>query len=224
MASKVVSAVTHHIILILTFWNVIGWVKTGVVPPPPQYHLTSVICAVRRYTSCNGYPKMFSITNCSCFGTGQSLAFSELNNDSYINLVTLLYQKLLSLVLEGARKALRECKRQFKDNIWNCSISDEQNPKGVPLFLNTKLPFGKIASWLSYQDFVVTILSTISSHRMFLSFFEGLSFCLKVLLTYVINSFFFNLSRLKKSFRSYRIWIVMSLWTSKAHTHIISLY
>ena len=167
---------------------------------------------------------MFSVTNCSCFPTAQPLAFSELNNDSYINLVTLLYQKLLSLVLEGARKALRECKRQFKNNIWNCSISDEQNPKGVPLFLNTKLPFGKIASWLSYRDFVVTILSTISSHRMFLSFFEGLSFWLKVLLTYVINSFFFNLSRLKKSFLSYRIWIVMSLWTSQAHTHIISLY
>ena len=187
MASKVVSAVTHPIILNLTFWNVIDWVKTGVVPPPPQYHLTSDICAVRRYTSCNGYPKLFSVTNCSCFRTGQPLAFPELNDDSYINLVTLLYQKL---VLEGARQALRECKRQFKDDIWNCSISDEQNPKGVPLFLNTKLPFGKIASWLSYQDFVVTILSTISSHRMFLSFFEGLPFWLKVLLTYVINSFF----------------------------------
>ena len=133
MASKVVSAVAHPIILISTFWNVIDWV-------PPD------ICfwAVRRYTSCNGYPKLFSVTNCSCFRTAQPLAFSELNNDSYINLVTLLYQKLLSVVLEGARQALRECKRQFKDNIWNCSISDEQNPKGVPLFLNTKLPFGKI--------------------------------------------------------------------------------
>ena len=128
-----------------------------------------------------------------------SLLLFHLNNDSYIISVTLPYQKLLSVVLEGARQALRECKRQFKDDIWNCSISDEQNPKGVPLFLNTKLPFGKIASWLSYQDFVVTILSAISSHRMFLSFFEGLCFW------YVINSFvfFFNLSRLKKSFRSY---------------------
>ena len=75
-----------------------------------------------------------------------SLLLFHLNNDSYIISVTLPYQKLLSVLLEDARQALRECKRQFKDDIWNCSISDEQNPKGVPLFLNTKLPFGKIAS------------------------------------------------------------------------------
>ena len=37
---------------------------------------------------------------------------------------------------EGARRGLEECKRQFKDDIWNCSVGDE--------YLQKELPFGKI--------------------------------------------------------------------------------
>ena len=44
---------------------------------------------------------------------------------------------------EGGHRGLAECRQQFKNEIWNCSLDDKSAHKQLPIFVKTTLPFGK---------------------------------------------------------------------------------
>lgn len=50
------------------------------------------------------------------------------------------YPLLLSFVKAGGRLGLQECQRQFKNDIWNCTL-DKHVIKELPIFVKTTLPY-----------------------------------------------------------------------------------
>ena len=53
------------------------------------------------------------------------------------------YPLLLGIVKEGAYRGLQECRNQFKNEIWNCTLDDKHVLKELPIFVKTTLPYGK---------------------------------------------------------------------------------
>lgn len=51
------------------------------------------------------------------------------------------YPLLLSIVKEGGHRGLQECQRQFKNEIWNCTLSNKAVHKELPIFVKTTLPY-----------------------------------------------------------------------------------
>ena len=44
---------------------------------------------------------------------------------------------------EGGYRGLAECRHQFINEIWNCSLDNKRVHKQLPIFVKTTLPFGK---------------------------------------------------------------------------------
>ncbi|CAH3189328.1 unnamed protein product, partial [Porites evermanni] len=53
------------------------------------------------------------------------------------------YPVLLSIVREGGFRGLEECKKQFKNEIWNCSLDQSKQDvfSHLPIFVKTTLPY-----------------------------------------------------------------------------------
>jgi len=51
------------------------------------------------------------------------------------------YPLLLGIVKEGAHLGLQECRNQFKNEIWNCTLDDKHVLKELPIFVKTTLPY-----------------------------------------------------------------------------------
>lgn len=53
------------------------------------------------------------------------------------------YPVLLSIVREGGFRGLKECKKQFKNEIWNCSLDQSKQDvfSHLPIFVKTTLPY-----------------------------------------------------------------------------------
>lgn len=54
------------------------------------------------------------------------------------------YPLLLSIVKEGGHLGLQECQKQFKNEIWNCTLDNKHVFKELPIFVKTTLPYGKL--------------------------------------------------------------------------------
>ena len=64
------------------------------------------------------------------------------------------YPLLLGIVKEGGHLGLKECRNQFKNEIWNCTLDNKLVLKELPIFVKTTLPHGK-AVVLKRQFFIV---------------------------------------------------------------------
>ena len=53
------------------------------------------------------------------------------------------YPLLLGIVKEGGHLGLEECRNQFKNEIWNCTLDNKLVLKELPIFVKTTLPHGK---------------------------------------------------------------------------------
>lgn len=51
------------------------------------------------------------------------------------------YPLLLSIVKEGGRLGLQECQKQFKNEVWNCTLDNKHVFKELPIFVKTTLPY-----------------------------------------------------------------------------------
>ncbi|XP_078381170.1 protein Wnt-8b-like [Oculina patagonica] len=51
------------------------------------------------------------------------------------------YPLLLRIVREGGHRGLAECRHQFRNEIWNCSLDNKSVHKQLPIFVKTTLPF-----------------------------------------------------------------------------------
>lgn len=60
------------------------------------------------------------------------------------------YPLLLGIVKKGAQIGLQECRNQFKNEIWNCTLDNKHVLKELPIFVKTTLPYGKS---LSFEEF-----------------------------------------------------------------------
>ena len=60
------------------------------------------------------------------------------------------YPLLLSMVKAGDHRGLTECQRQFKNEIWNCSLDTKIVYQQLSIFVQTLLPHGKsvLNAWL----------------------------------------------------------------------------
>lgn len=56
------------------------------------------------------------------------------------------YPLLLGIVKKGAQLGLQECRNQFKNEIWNCTLDNKHVLKELPIFVKTTLPYGKSLS------------------------------------------------------------------------------
>lgn len=50
------------------------------------------------------------------------------------------YPVLLSIVKAGGHRGLEECQKQFKNEIWNCTLGTKHVYKELPIFVKTTLP------------------------------------------------------------------------------------
>ena len=53
------------------------------------------------------------------------------------------YSLLQRIVKAGGHRGLQECERQFKNEVWNCSINGKHVVRELPIFVKTTLPHGK---------------------------------------------------------------------------------
>lgn len=51
------------------------------------------------------------------------------------------YPLLLSIVKTGGHLGLEECQKQFKNEIWNCTLDNKHVFKELPIFVKTTLPY-----------------------------------------------------------------------------------
>ncbi|XP_015762752.1 PREDICTED: protein Wnt-1-like isoform X2 [Acropora digitifera] len=51
------------------------------------------------------------------------------------------YQLLSNIIREGGHLGLEECRKQFKNEIWNCSLNHKHIHKQLPIFVKTTLPY-----------------------------------------------------------------------------------
>ena len=56
------------------------------------------------------------------------------------------YSLLQRIVKAGGHRGLQECERQFKNEVWNCSINGKHVVRELPIFVKTTLPQGKTTS------------------------------------------------------------------------------
>lgn len=54
------------------------------------------------------------------------------------------YPILSSIVKAGGHRALEECRKLFKNEIWNCTLDNKHVIKELPIFVKTTLPYGKL--------------------------------------------------------------------------------
>ena len=54
------------------------------------------------------------------------------------------YPVLLSIVKAGGHRGLEECQKQFKNEIWNCTLDTKHVYKELPIFVKTTLPQGML--------------------------------------------------------------------------------
>ncbi len=54
------------------------------------------------------------------------------------------YPILSSIVKAGGHRALEECRKLFKNEIWNCTLDNKHVIKELPIFVKTTLPYGKM--------------------------------------------------------------------------------
>lgn len=64
----------------------------------------------------------------------------EAKRDSERALEQKAYPILSSIVKEGTQRAIQECQKLFKSEIWNCILDNRQVNKELPLFVKTVLP------------------------------------------------------------------------------------
>jgi len=53
------------------------------------------------------------------------------------------YPILSGIVKAGGHRALEECRKLFKNEIWNCTLDNKHVIKELPIFVKTTLPYGK---------------------------------------------------------------------------------
>ena len=53
------------------------------------------------------------------------------------------YPLLSGIVKEGGHLGLKECRNQFKNEIWNCTLDNKYVLKELPIFVKTTLPYGR---------------------------------------------------------------------------------
>ena len=54
------------------------------------------------------------------------------------------YPILSSIVKAGGHRALEECRKLFKNEIWNCTLDNKHVIKELPIFVKTTLPYGRL--------------------------------------------------------------------------------
>jgi len=59
----------------------------------------------------------------------------------------------LGIVKKGGHLGLEECRNQFKNEIWNCTLDNKHVLKELPIFVKTTLPHGKVV--VLQQFFIV---------------------------------------------------------------------
>ena len=45
---------------------------------------------------------------------------------------------------EGGHRGLAECQKLFENEIWNCSLHDQNVFQKLPIFFKRSLPYGKL--------------------------------------------------------------------------------
>ncbi|XP_073254961.1 protein Wnt-8b-like [Porites lutea] len=83
---------------------------------------------------------MFSVVLSVLFLTQQGLCKSKSGDSSSNTLQNKNYPLLLRIVKEGGHRGLQECQRQFKKEIWNCSLVNKNVFQQLPIFVKTTLP------------------------------------------------------------------------------------
>ena len=58
------------------------------------------------------------------------------------------YPLLQRIVKEGSHLGLKECRKQFKNEIWNCTLDNKVYV--LPIFVKTTLPYGEAIILYSY--------------------------------------------------------------------------
>lgn len=61
------------------------------------------------------------------------------------------YPILSRIVKTGGHRALEECRKLFKNEIWNCTLDNKNVFKELPIFVKTTLPHGKIRLSCHYK-------------------------------------------------------------------------
>ena len=89
------------------------------------------------------------------------------------------YPLLLSIVKEGGRLGLQECQKQFKNEIWNCTLDNKHVFKELPIFVKTTLPYGRFVLLYSCR-LIISLVILLESTREYL---------IKLLLKYHFCSF-----------------------------------
>lgn len=69
------------------------------------------------------------------------LGITETQSDSKNILEQKAYPLLLSIVKAGGHRGLQECQKQFKNEIWNCTLDNKIVYKELPIFVKTTLPY-----------------------------------------------------------------------------------
>ena len=92
------------------------------------------------------------------------------------DLSTQPFPLVLRVVRQGGHRGLDECREQFKNDIWNCSLDNKQIHKRFPIFVKTTLPYGNVYSLTSlislsyeiYQWIVIKSLKISNKHLYWL--------------------------------------------------------
>ena len=75
------------------------------------------------------------------------------------------YPLLLTIVKAGGHRGLQECQKQFKNEIWNCTLDNKNVYKELPIFVKTTLPYGKLDSWFVDSTWSQSLLGSLSTQQ-----------------------------------------------------------
>lgn len=78
------------------------------------------------------------------------------------------FKLLSSIVKEGGRRGLQECENQFKNEIWNCTLSNKEIFRELPIFVKTTLPYATRET-----AFIHAISSAAITHEITLQCRQG---------------------------------------------------
>lgn len=82
---------------------------------------------------------VFSLILAVLVNEGSCRTGSDRGSDSILGQES--YPLLLGVVKEGGHLGLKECRNQFKNEIWNCTLDNKLALKGLPIFVKTTLPY-----------------------------------------------------------------------------------
>ena len=74
------------------------------------------------------------------------------------------YPLLLSIVKTGGHLGLEQCQKQFKNEIWNCTLDNKHVFKELPIFVKTTLPYGETVFYFIFHAKLDIINESFRKH------------------------------------------------------------